>query len=103
MTSRHREYLRDPTSTPNPRLLHLLYLTVSLFTPPWIHRPRRMETLKTSDKESASSILLHHAVGKDKHNKYRRNKKLKRKSSLKSDDISTKIGVSRRGDVHTPS
>jgi hypothetical protein len=28
-----------------------------------------METLKTSDKESAPSILLHHVVEKDKHKK----------------------------------
>ncbi len=50
MTSRHREYLRDPTSTPNPRPLHLLYPTTYLLTPPWIHRSWRMETPKMSDK-----------------------------------------------------
>ena len=50
MTSRHREYLRDPTSTPNPRPLHLLYPTTYLLTPPWIHRSWRMETPKMSDR-----------------------------------------------------
>ncbi len=50
MTSRHREYLRDPTSTPNPRSLYPQYPTAYLLTPPWIHRSRRMETPKMSDK-----------------------------------------------------
>ncbi len=50
LKSRHREYLRDPTSTPNPRPLHLLYPTTYLLTPPWIHRSWRMETPKMSDR-----------------------------------------------------
>ena len=70
-----------------------------LLTPPWIHRPRRMETLKTSDNGNlikmytfskctscAVSSFNHHMVRKDKHKKYRkaRNSQLDRMPSGQS-------------------